>query len=98
VFDHDKILHKIKEKVADSCIFLDKNLSFPKDEVKRIDDLDFDIKFEHALFRSRLESDLNEVLLYEKKFHSLISTFPFQIVVIPSQVVQPVQNPPRPMA
>ena len=33
----------------------------------------------------------------EKKFQSLISTFPNQTVVIPSQIVHPVQNPPRAM-
>jgi len=34
----------------------------------------------------------------EKKFQSLISTVPIQIVVIPSQIVHSVQNPPRAMA
>jgi hypothetical protein len=98
VSDPEKLLHKRKERVVDSGIFLDINLSLPKDGVKSIDDLDFDIKFEQSLFRSRSESNLNEVLFDEKKFQSLISTVPNQIVVIPSQIVQPVQNPPRAMA
>jgi hypothetical protein len=51
VFDPEKLLHKRKERVVDSGIFLDRNLSFPKDGVKIIDDLYFDIKFEQNLFR-----------------------------------------------
>ena len=66
--------------------------------MKSIDDLDFDIKFEQSLFRSRSESNLNEVLFDEKKFQSLIYIVPNKIVFIPSQIVQPVQNPPRSMA
>jgi hypothetical protein len=69
VSDPEKLLHKRKEKVFDSGIFLDINLSFPKDRVKSIDDLDFDIKFEQTLFRSRSESNLNEVLFDEKNFN-----------------------------
>ena len=84
VSDPEKLLHKRKERVVDSGKFLDRNLSFPNDEVKSIDDLDFDIKLEQSLFRSRSESNLNEVLFDENKFQSLISTVPNQIVVIPS--------------
>jgi hypothetical protein len=76
---------------------LDKNLSLPKDGVKSIDDLDFDVKFEQSLFRSRSESSLNGFLFDEKKFQSLISVVPIQTVVIPSQIFHPVQNPPRAM-
>jgi len=41
--DLEKILHKRKEKETHSGIFLDTISSFPKDRVKRIDDIDFDI-------------------------------------------------------
>jgi hypothetical protein len=53
VDDPEKILHKRKEKASDSGIFLDINLSLPKDGGKSIDDFDFDIKFELTLFISR---------------------------------------------
>jgi hypothetical protein len=41
---------------------------------------------------------LNEIIFDEKKFQSLIPTNPPQVVVIPSQTIQPVQIPPRVMA
>jgi hypothetical protein len=97
MYGPEKLLHKRKERVIDWGIFLDIILSLLEDRVKRIDDLDFDIKFEQTLFRSKLESNLKEVLFHEKKFQSLISTVPIQIIVIPSNIVQPVQNPPRAM-
>jgi hypothetical protein len=97
VADLVNILHKNKEKESDSGVFLNRNLSFPKDGVKSIDDLDFDIEFEHTLFRSKLDSKLTEILFDEKKFQSFISVVPIQIVVIPSQISQPVYNPPRTM-
>jgi len=65
-YNHEKLLHKLKEKTAKS--FLDKNISLPKDSVKSIHDLDFDLKFGKTLFRSRSESKLNEIIIDEKKF------------------------------
>jgi len=53
MYDPEKLLHKREERAIDSFSFLDINLSLPKDGVKSIDDLDFDIKFEHILFRSK---------------------------------------------
>jgi hypothetical protein len=68
VFDPKKLLHKRKEKTINSFSFLERNLSFPKDGVKRIDDLDFDLKFEQTLFRSRSEYNLKEIIFDETKF------------------------------
>jgi hypothetical protein len=98
VVDPEKLLHKRKEKASHSGIFLDRISSFPKDGVKSIDDLEFDIKFEQTLFRSKSESDLTEILFDEKKFQSFIIVVPIQTVVIPSHIVQPGQGPPRIMA
>jgi len=53
VVDPENILHKRKEKESDSDIFINNNLSFPKEAVKRIDDLELGIKFEQNLFRSK---------------------------------------------
>jgi hypothetical protein len=101
VSDPEKLLHKRKEKTVQSFSFLDKNLSLPKDGLKSIDDLDFDLKFEQTLFRSRSESKLNEIIFDEKKFQSLIPTVPIQTIpiqIVPAQTVQIAQNPPRAMA
>jgi len=46
VVDPEKLLHKRKEKASRSGIFLERISSLPKDRVKSIDDLEFDIKFE----------------------------------------------------
>jgi hypothetical protein len=76
VSDPEKLMCKGKERIADPLYYLDMNLSLPKDGVKIIDDLDFDLLFEQTLFRSRSESYLNEIIFDEKKFQSLIPTNP----------------------
>jgi hypothetical protein len=53
VYDPEKLLHKRKERLTDPVCYLDKNLYLPKDEVKSIDDLDFDLLFEKTMFRSK---------------------------------------------
>jgi hypothetical protein len=97
VSDPEKLLYKRKERITDSVCYLDRNLSLPKDRVKRIDDIDFDLLFEQTMFRSKTESYLNEIIFDEKKFQSLIPTNPPQVVVISTEIVQPVQIPPRVM-
>ena len=77
---------------------MDRVSSFPKGGLKIIDDLEFDIKFEQSLFRSKSESDLTEILFDEKKFQTFIHVVPIQVVVIPSQIIQSGQTPPRVMA
>jgi hypothetical protein len=76
---------------------LDINLSLPKDEVKIIDDLVFDLKFEQTLFISSSESNLNEIIFDEKKLQTLISITPIQIATISTQTIQPVQALPKAM-
>jgi hypothetical protein len=68
VSDPEKLLHKRKEKTVESFSFLDINLSLPKDDLKSIGELDFDLKFQQTLFISRSESKLNEIIFDEKKF------------------------------
>ena len=70
---------------------LDIYLSFPKDGMKSIEDLDFDLKFEQTLFRTKFESSLNEIIFDEKSFQDLISTASIKPVVIPIQNNQPLQ-------
>ena len=72
-------------------------MSLPKGGVKNIDSLEFDIKFEQSLFRSKSKSDLTEILFDEKKFQTFIHVVPIQVVVIPSQIIQSGQTPPRVM-
>jgi hypothetical protein len=78
-------MRKADKKASQSGIFLDQILSFPKDGVRAFQDLDFDIKFEQSLFISKSESDLSQVLFYEKRFLSLID-FPSQSSASPLKI------------
>jgi hypothetical protein len=91
VSDPEKLVHKRKERPISPVFCLDKNLSLPKDGVKSIEDLDFDLKFEQTLFRTRSESSLNEIIFDEKRFQDLISAASIRPVVIPTQNNQPLQ-------
>jgi hypothetical protein len=50
-----------------------------------------------SLFRSKSESDLTEIVFDEKKFQTFIPTVPIPTVVIPNQIIQLGQTPPRVM-
>ena len=51
---------------------LDRYLSLPKDGVTSIEDLEFDVKFEQTLFKTKSKSCLNEVIFDENRFQHLI--------------------------
>jgi hypothetical protein len=53
VSDPGKLLHKRKERITNPVCYLDRNLYLPKDGVKRIDDLEFDLLFEQTMFWSK---------------------------------------------
>jgi hypothetical protein len=91
VSDPEKIVHKRKERPISPVFCLDRNLSFPKDGVQIIEDLDFDLKFEQTLFITRSESNLNEIIFDEKRFQDLISAASIKPLVIPAQNNQPLQ-------
>ena len=73
VDDPKNLLQKTENKASQSGISMDRVYSFPKDRVKEIQYLSFDINFEHSLFRSKSEFDLFQTLFYEKKCLSLIN-------------------------
>jgi hypothetical protein len=68
VYDPEKLLRRVKEQAPDPFYYLDKNLSLPKDGVQSIDDLDFDTLFEQTLFRSKSETNLDDIVFDEKRF------------------------------
>jgi hypothetical protein len=45
----ENLLHKRKERITNPVCYMDRSLSLPKDGVKIIDDLDFDLLFEQTL-------------------------------------------------
>jgi hypothetical protein len=52
---------------------MDQVSSLPKNGVKAIQDMDFDIKFEQSLFRSNSESYMSQIIFDEKRFLLLIN-------------------------
>jgi hypothetical protein len=91
VFDPENILHKRKERPISQVLCLDRYLSFPKDGVTSIEDLDFDLKFEQTLFRTKSESCLNEIIFDKKRFQDLILASSIKPLVIPTQNQHPLQ-------
>jgi hypothetical protein len=61
MYDPEKIMCSTREKAPNPFYYLDKSLSLPKDNVKIIDDLEFDKLFEQTLFRSKLETNLDDI-------------------------------------
>ena len=73
VFENCKrILRKSNSKVGKDTYQLYKSISLPDEGVESIDEVIFDLKFEHTLFRSKSELDLSEIVL-NPKFFSLIT-------------------------
>jgi hypothetical protein len=91
VFDSEKIVHKRKENPISTVSCLDIYLSFPKDGLKSIEDLDFDLKFEQTMFRIKSESCLNEIIFDEKRFQYLVLVASTKPLVISTQNQQPLQ-------
>jgi hypothetical protein len=59
--------------------------------VTSIEDLDFDANFEQALFRTKFESCLKEIIFDEKRFQDLILSTSTRPIVIPAKNQQPPQ-------
>jgi hypothetical protein len=87
VCNPEKLLHRTREKASDPFYYLDRSFSLPKYDAQSIDNLDFNALFEQTMFRSKLETSLDNIVFDQKRFQALI---PKNIPQIP--------NPPRAMA
>lgn len=58
----EKILRKSSSKVGKETYHLYKSTCVPVEGVESIDEITFDLKFEHSLFRSKFESDLGQIV------------------------------------
>jgi hypothetical protein len=99
VSDPENIVHKRKENPVTPVLHPDRYLSFPKDGVTSIEDLEFDVKFEQSLFRTKSESRLNETIFDEKRFQDLILAVSVRPVVTPlktNSLSDPSQQPWQP--
>ena len=61
--DLERILKTKKQKDQSSLPIFQRSNSFATESVKTLDVLKIDLKFQHSLFRSKLDSDLNEVVI-----------------------------------
>ena len=89
--DPEKTIHKRKEKKISPVLCLDRYLSFPKDGVTSIEDLDFDFKFEQTMFKTKSKSCLNNIIFHEKMFQDLILDSSTKPLVVHTQNQQPLQ-------
>ena len=62
VYDPERITKKKKKKKLEDEISLKRVISLPS-ELESLQDIDFDLKFEHSLFKSKSENDLKTVVL-----------------------------------
>ena len=51
---------------------INRSISFPKEGVISVEDLEFDEKFEQSLFRSKSDSDLSQIVFYQERFNTFI--------------------------
>ena len=65
-------MRKKKSKIDLGVPLMNRSISLPKEGVISVDDLQFDIKFEHSLFRSKSNSNLSHTIFYLEKFKSFI--------------------------
>ena len=62
----NKILKKSSSKVGKETYQLHKSTSLPDEGVEVVDEITFDLKFEHSLFRSKFEFDLGHIVFDPK--------------------------------
>jgi hypothetical protein len=63
VDDLEKILRERKKKNNLSSPLLKRSTSLSEETIQTIEDLQFDLKFEHSLFRSKSDLDLRQVIV-----------------------------------
>ena len=62
----EKILRQSNSKVEKETYHLHKSTSLPAEGVESIDEMAYDLKFEHSLFRAKSESHLDHIIFYPK--------------------------------
>ena len=75
--DPEKILKPRKENFEEGISSLQRTLSLPVQGIKTIDDIKFDIKSEHSLFRTKLDSDLRQVVVYIEGLNTFVPKYFF---------------------
>ena len=72
VEDPKRILRKKKSKIDSGIPLISRSVSLLKEGVISVDDLQFDIKFEHSLFRSKLDSYLSQIVFYQERSNTFM--------------------------
>jgi hypothetical protein len=63
----EKILRKSNSKVGKDTYQLHKSISLPAEGVESVDEIAYDLKFEHSLFRAKSESHLDHIIFDPKR-------------------------------
>ena len=71
VEDPERILRRKKRKVDSGIPLISRSVSFPKEGFISVDYLQFYMKFEQSLFKSKLDSDLVQIVFH----HGIFNTF-----------------------
>ena len=72
VEDREKLLRNKKIQDDTSISLINRSISFPKEGVISVEDLEFDEKFELSLFRSKSDSYLNQIVFDLEKFNAFV--------------------------
>ena len=72
VEDPERILKNKKTKIDSGNPSINRSISFPEEGFISVDDLEFDLKFEHSLFRSESDSDLSQIVFDQGRFNTFI--------------------------
>ena len=72
VEDPEIILRKKRNKIDLGIPLISRSISLLKEGVISVDDLQFDMKFEHSLFTSNLNSDLSQIVFDRERFNTYI--------------------------
>jgi hypothetical protein len=83
--DPEKIVRKRKEHPVTPVLCPNQYFSFPKEGATSIEGLEFDVKFEQILSRTKFEPCLRETIFDEKRFQELILAASSRPLVIPAQ-------------
>jgi len=75
----------VRKEASSGTYSLARSVSFTEGEIIDLEELPFDERFEHSLFRTKSELDLQSTLFDEKRFESLIPKNPSSEIVCPPE-------------
>ena len=72
VEDPERILRNKKSNIDSGIPLTNRSMSLHEEGFISVDDLEFDLKFEHSIFRSKLDSNLSQIVFDQGRFNTFI--------------------------